>query len=78
MRRAPARVNYARYAAPANGFYAEGTSGLGRGFVKMENGLEKITKPLLIITIFRRSNFGIDESIIKTFLYSLCISFLFA
>ena len=49
-------------------------------FREERGGLGKITKPLLIITIFRRSNFGIDESIIKVFTFilfnycnSLCI-----
>ena len=47
-------------------------SGLWRGFVMKGQGLEKITKPRLIMTIFRRSSFAIDESIIRTFFDSYC------
>ena len=48
-------------------------------FREGSGGLAKITKPLLIITIFYRSSFGIDESLIKSFsLHSVitCVQFI--
>ena len=74
----PAQGELCRLGRPGQWFLCSGKrSGLWRGFVMKEEGLEKITKPRLIITIFRRSSFGIDESIIKTFFDSFCNYFHF-